>query len=41
MCESFNVLRPVLNEAGGHRGVKMGGEGGGLCKECDTEGQEG
>lgn len=26
-CESFNVFRPVLNEAGGHAGVKMGGEG--------------
>lgn len=28
MCVLFNVLRPVLNEAGGHGGVKMGEEGG-------------
>lgn len=28
VCELFNVLRSVLNEAGGHGGVKKGGERG-------------
>lgn len=36
----FNVLRPVLNEAGGQWRVNMG-VGRGECEECDTKGQEG